>query len=109
MRAAAGTAIGLALIPAIVLGGCGKGDDDGGGRMLHQLGKPEGALNLIALPGYVEDGARNPAIDWVTPFEKKTGCEVSDRVADSPREVIRLMRSGDYDGVSARGDVSLRL
>lgn len=104
MRAAAAAAILV-----LILGGCGNGDDEGGGETPERLGEPEGALDLIALPGYVEDGSADPAVDWVTPFERETGCEVSSTVAESPDEVVRLMRSGDYDGVSARGNVGLRL
>ena len=63
----------------------------------------------MALPGYVEDGSKDPALDWVTPFEKSTGCQVSSTTASSPAEVTSLMHTGNYDGVSARGDVSLGL
>jgi putative spermidine/putrescine transport system substrate-binding protein len=110
MRAVAGITIGLVLMVA-ALGGCGGdgGEDDGGGQVLGELGEPEGSLNLISLPGYVEDGSRDPNFDWVTPFERRTGCTVAHRTAKSPTEVVRLIRTGKFDGVSARGDVSRRL
>jgi len=73
------------------------------GQLSH-LGAEEGALNLVALPGYVEDGSKDPSLDWVTPFERQTGCAVSSTVASAPDDVVRLMRTGRYDGVSARGD-----
>jgi putative spermidine/putrescine transport system substrate-binding protein len=85
-----------------LLAGCGGGGEKTVPGELQRVGAPEGALNLVALPGYIEG-------EWVTPFERSTGCRVSSTVASSPEEVTRLMRSGRYDGVSARGDVSLSL
>jgi putative spermidine/putrescine transport system substrate-binding protein len=51
------------------------------------------------------DGSMKGEPDWVAPFEQRTGCDVTSTVASSPGRVVRLMRSGRYDGVSARGDV----
>jgi putative spermidine/putrescine transport system substrate-binding protein len=97
-----------AVVLSTVLGGCGGGRGSVPGE-LERLGAPEGALHLVALPGYVEDGSKDPSLDWVTPFERRTGCRVWSTVSASPDEVARLMRTGRYDGVSARGDVSGRL
>jgi len=77
--------------------------------MQDKLGAGEGALNLIAWAGYVEDGSTDPAVDWVTPFEKKTGCQVSTKTANTSDEMVTLMKTGEYDGVSASGDATLRL
>jgi putative spermidine/putrescine transport system substrate-binding protein len=99
----------LALAAAIpALAACGESSKPPPGE-LQRLGAPEGALDLIALPGYVEDGSQDPSRDWVTPFERETGCRVSSTTASAPDEIDRLMRTGRYDGVSARGDVSGRL
>ncbi|WP_189936175.1 ABC transporter substrate-binding protein [Streptomyces sulfonofaciens] len=73
------------------------------------LGKPEGQVNLIAWAGYVEDGSDDPGADWVTDFEKRTGCDVHARTAATSDEMVSLMKTGDYDAVSASGDASLRL
>jgi putative spermidine/putrescine transport system substrate-binding protein len=78
-------------------------------RPRESLGEGEGSLALVAWAGYVEDGSSDPAVDWVTPFEQATGCRVSARVADTPDEMVALMRSGAYDGASATGDVTGRL
>ncbi len=86
----------------LLLAGCGGGDDDNGGGELTQLGKGEGQVNLISWAGYVE-----PA--WSKPFEQKTGCKVSNKVAGTSDEMVQLMRSGQYDGVSASGNASARL
>ena len=45
--------------------------------MAETLGDNEGALSVLAWPGYAEDGSTDKAVDWVTPFEKETGCEVT--------------------------------
>jgi putative spermidine/putrescine transport system substrate-binding protein len=74
-----------------------------------KLGKTESSVNLIAWAGYAEDGSNDPEVDWVTPFEKKTGCKVNTKTAASSDEMVSLMKTGQYDAVSASGDASLRL
>ncbi|MFD7921311.1 ABC transporter substrate-binding protein [Streptomyces sp. NPDC059740] len=73
------------------------------------LGKGEGAVNLIAWAGYVEDGSDDPKVDWVHPFEKQTGCRVNVKIAGTSDDMVNLMKTGQYDAVSASGDASLRL
>lgn len=72
-------------------------------------GEGEGEVNLIAWAGYVEDGSTDPAVDWVTPFEDATGCKVNVQLGNSSDEMVQLMQTGEYDGVSASGDATLRL
>ncbi|MEU6217768.1 ABC transporter substrate-binding protein [Streptomyces sp. NPDC047022] len=74
-----------------------------------ELGATEGQVDLISWAGYVEDGSTDPKADWVSPFEKQTGCQVHNKVAASSDEMVRLMKTGGYDAVSASGDASLRL
>jgi len=76
---------------------------------LKSLGPGEGQVNLVAWAGYAEDGSNDPNVDWVTPFEKATGCQVNVKVAGTSDEMVNLMKSGEYDVVSASGDASLRL
>ena len=76
---------------------------------LTELGEGEGEVNLIAWAGYVEDGSTDPEVDWVTPFEEATGCAVNVRLGNSSDEMVQLMQSGEYDGVSASGDATTRL
>jgi putative spermidine/putrescine transport system substrate-binding protein len=94
----------------------GSGAAGGGGgftppklQALQQLGQPEGQLNVLAWPAYAEDGSNDPKVDWVTPFEKATGCQVNVKVFGTSDEAVTLMKTGDYDVVSASGDASLRL
>ena len=79
-------------------------DDEtgGGGEELTKLGKGEGEVDLIAWAGYVED-------PWSKPFEEKTGCKVKKRVAGTSDEMVSLMRTGEWDGVSASGNATARL
>ena len=66
-------------------------------------------MNLIAWAGYVEDGSTDPKVDWVSDFEKQTGCKVNTKIGNTSDEMVTLMRTGKYDGVSASGDATLRL
>jgi putative spermidine/putrescine transport system substrate-binding protein len=92
--------------------GCGsskKSAKGGGSNLPTSIGKGEGKLNLIAWAGYVEDGSTDPKENWVTPFEKQTGCKIHRTVGNTSDEMVTLMRTGNYDGVSASGDATLRL
>jgi len=69
----------------------------------------EGEVDIIAWPGYIERGESDKAYDWVTGFEKETGCKVNVQVAATSDEMVALMNEGSYDLVTASGDASLRL
>ena len=73
------------------------------------IGKGEGAVDIVAWPGYIERGDTNKAFDWVTDFEKKTGCKVNVKTAGTSDEMVALMNEGGFDLVTASGDASLRL
>jgi putative spermidine/putrescine transport system substrate-binding protein len=102
-------------LAAFTAAGCGGDDDSGGGGggssegAPKKLGKGEGQVNLIAWAGYVEDGSTDPNVDWVSDFEKQTGCQVNVKIGNTSDEMVTLMRTGKYDGVSASGDATLRL
>ena len=99
-----------ALAMVVFAVGCGGDDNgDGGGEELTEVGEPEGELNLICWAGYCEDGSTDPKVDWVSDFEKETGCKVNVKLGNTSDEMVQLMRSGQYDGVSASGDATLRL
>jgi putative spermidine/putrescine transport system substrate-binding protein len=93
----------------LVLAGCGGGgssNSSGGGGSnegeLQKLGKGEGELNLISWAGYVEP-------EWTKPFEAESGCKVNDKVGGTSDEMVDLMKTGQYDGVSASGNATARL
>lgn len=106
-----GATVGLAVASVAVLTACGT---SGAGtssteEAMTELGEMEGQVSILAWPGYVEDGSNDPEVDWVTPFEEETGCEVTVKTFGTSDEALNLMKTGDYDVVSASGDASLRL
>lgn len=78
-------------------------------KMKQSIGKGEGALSIIAWAGYIERGETDKAYDWVTGFEKQTGCKVSVKTAATSDEMVALMNEGGFDLVTASGDASNRL
>ena len=76
---------------------------------LQKLGKPEGQVDIVAWPGYIERGETDKAYDWVTDFEKKSGCKVNVKTAGTSDEMAALMNEGGFDLVTASGDASMRL
>ncbi len=60
-------------------------------------------------PGYIERGETDKNYDWVTSFEKETGCKVNVKTAATSDEMVTLMNQGGFDLVTASGDASLRL
>jgi putative spermidine/putrescine transport system substrate-binding protein len=58
---------------------------------LQQLGAGEGAVSILAWPGYAENGSNDPAVDWVTPFEKQT------RLQGHGQDVRHFRRGRDPD------------
>ena len=116
------TLTALAAATMLVLSACGgssggsttgKKSDNGPAvpkvDKLSSLGAGEGQLNLVNWAGYAEDGTNDKTVDWVHPFEKATGCKVNDKIGNTSDEMVTLMKSGQYDGVSASGDATLRL
>ena len=105
--------VGLLTFMVAFAAGCGDDDGDDGAasesEALTELGEGEGEVNLVAWAGYVEDGSTDPKVDWVSDFEKETGCEVNVKIGNTSDEMVQLMRTGQYDGVSASGDATLRL
>src|SRR5262245_40535361 len=71
--------------------------------------KGEGQVKIVAWPGYIERGETDKKYDWVTQFEKQTGCKVEVKTANTSDEMVQLMKQPGYDLVTASGDASLRL
>jgi putative spermidine/putrescine transport system substrate-binding protein len=121
MRGQGIAALAVAAVLSLGVVACGGGDSGGsasknggvkppkGPQALSKLGKGEGQVNLISWAGYVEDGSNDPKVDWVSDFEKQTGCQVKNKIGNTSDEMVTLMRTGQYDGVSASGDATLRL
>jgi putative spermidine/putrescine transport system substrate-binding protein len=77
--------------------------------MQDSIGDMEGQVNILAWPGYAEDGSTDKSVDWVTPFEQASGCNANVKYFATSDEAIQLMKTGEYDVVSASGDATLRL
>lgn len=113
-RVKAATALAVAAaLGAAALGACSGGDDKpvGVAKVVSTLGPGEGTLNLLTLPGSVESGGTDPRVDWVTPFQERTGCKIGMKVVKTPEEMAGLMRDKGrrYDGVAAPPEVAGRL
>ena len=76
---------------------------------LKELGPGEGEVSIVAWAGYIERGETDKAYDWVSDFEKQTGCKVTVKTAATSDEMVALMNEGGFDLVTASGDASLRL
>jgi putative spermidine/putrescine transport system substrate-binding protein len=80
-----------------------------GPALAAEVGPGEGQVDIVAWPGYIERGETDKKYDWVTDFEKKTGCKVNVKTAGTSDEMVALMNEGGFDLVTASGDASLRL
>jgi putative spermidine/putrescine transport system substrate-binding protein len=103
--------LSLAAVAALVLGACGGSSGTPAPSLPTSVGAGEGALSVLAWPGYVENGSTDPTVDWTTPFEQQTGCKVDVQVFGTSDEAYTLFSTNPtkYDVISASGDASLRL
>jgi putative spermidine/putrescine transport system substrate-binding protein len=97
---------------SFVAAGCGGGDDDEGGAStaieglgssieeIQELAREEGEVNLVQWSGYAQ---------LTDEFAAETGCTVNTKDGGSSDEMISLIQTGEYDGVSASGNASVRL
>jgi len=77
-----------------------------------ELGSTQGqTINVLAWPGYVENGSTDKAVDWVTDFQTESGCTVNAQIFGTSDEAYTLFTTNpeQFDVVSASGDASLRL
>ena len=64
--------------------------------------KDEGQTNLVIWAGYAHKS-------WADDFTKQTACKVITKDGATSDDMVDLMATGAYDGVSASGDATLRL
>ncbi len=77
-----------------------------------ELGSTQGqTINVLAWPGYVEDGSTSPDYDWVSDFEASSGCTVVPQIFGTSDEAYTQFSTNpeQFDVISASGDASLRL
>jgi putative spermidine/putrescine transport system substrate-binding protein len=99
---------------AFAAAGCGGGDSSsssadwqvpGLGSTIDEItakAKDEGQTNLVIWAGYADKS-------WSDEFTKTTGCKVITKDGANSDDMVDLMATGAYDGVSASGDATLRL
>ena len=100
--------IGMISVMLVVVSACGSSKSNGA-KAPTKLGKGEGAVSILAWPGYAESGKNDKTVDWVHPFEKQTGCKATVKEFGTSDDAVQLMRTGAWDVVSASGDATLRL
>jgi putative spermidine/putrescine transport system substrate-binding protein len=98
-------------VVALVVGACSSSGGTPAPSLPTSVGEGEGALTVLAWPGYVENGSTDPAVNWVKPFEDATGCKVTVQVFGTSDEAFSLFSTNPdkFDVISASGDASLRL
>ena len=102
----------LLILAGLILSACGGAAPqatESAGAPMKSIGEGEGEVSIVAWAGYIERGETDPAYDWVTQFEKDTGCKVTVKVAATSDEMVALMNEGGFDLVTASGDASNRL
>ena len=112
-RVARWAAFGL-LVAALcfVAAGCGGGDDEGSGASseleglgtsfeeIQELARDEGQVNIVQWPLYAQ---------LVDEFTEATGCKVTLKDAGTSDDMITFMGTGEYDGIVASGNATIRL
>jgi putative spermidine/putrescine transport system substrate-binding protein len=104
--------LALAGAASLVIAACtGTGSGTPAPSLPTTVGDGEGALSVLAWPGYAENGSTDPAVDWITPFEEATGCKTTVQVFGTSDEAFSLFTTNPekFDVISASGDASLRL
>jgi len=103
--------LALAASAAVAAAACGGSGASSGPTPLASIGAGEGALTVLAWPGYAENGSTDPNYNWVKPFEDATGCKTTVQVFGTSDEAFQLFTKtpDQYDVISASGDASRRL
>jgi putative spermidine/putrescine transport system substrate-binding protein len=97
---------------ALIVAACSGAGSSTAPSPIASLGSTQGqTINVLAWPGYVEDGSTDPSEDWVTDFEQSSGCTVNVQTFGTSDEAYSLFSTNpeQYDVISASGDASLRL
>jgi Spermidine/putrescine-binding periplasmic protein len=70
--------VAASFVALLVLGGAALAE------MPKAVGEGEGEVDIVAWPGYIERGETDKNYDWVTAFEKETGCKVNVKTPAPP-------------------------
>ena len=69
---------------------------------IQSMAKDEGEVNLVDWTGYADKS-------WADDFTKQTGCKVNTKDGANSDDMVDLIATGAWDGVSASGDATSRL
>jgi len=102
---------GLVASAAIIVAACSSSGGSAAPSLPSSVGTGEGALTVLAWPGYAENGSTDPTVNWVKPFEDATGCKTTVQLFGTSDEAFSLFSTNPtkFDVISASGDASLRL
>jgi len=111
---AAVAAVGVGAL-AFLAAGCGGGGGGESGQASTEIkglgstveeiqanAKKEGEVDLVIWPGYADKS-------WAKQFTQQTGCKVVTKDGSTSDDMIDLISTGQYDGVSASGNATVRL
>ena len=103
--------LALAGVVALLAAACSGGASGSAAPTPARQSIGEGEGRSTWSPGPATPSVARPTrrYDWVTPFETKTGCKVSNTDMTDSNNGVSLMQSGEYDGISASGDATTRL
>jgi putative spermidine/putrescine transport system substrate-binding protein len=75
---------------ALAIAACGKKEapPPSAAEQLAASTAPEGQVDIVAWPGYLERGDTDAKYDWVKPFEAGTGCKVNVKTAGTSDEMV---------------------
>ncbi|KAB2341835.1 extracellular solute-binding protein [Actinomadura rudentiformis] len=110
LRAKVTTSV-VATVLVMGLSACSEDEPAGTTQVAATVGQGEGLLNLVTMKGLVESGASDPRVDWVQPFEERTGCKVVWKEVKTAQEMADFTKnkSRRYDGISAPPEVAGQL
>ncbi|GII89782.1 spermidine/putrescine ABC transporter substrate-binding protein [Sinosporangium siamense] len=67
----------------------------------------QGTLRILTFRGYMEWGGTDPRLNWVSPFERESGCRIARQESvQTAEEMERHLREGTFDVVSAPPEVA---
>ena len=77
--------------------------------MADELGDRRGPVNVLAWPGYAEDGCTDKRSTGSRRSRRRPAARSTSKFFGTSDETVTLMKTGQYDVVSASGDATLRM
>ena len=94
--------LALATVAVVAVAACGDGRCASAPPGVPRRSAGRGPVTVLVWPGYVENGSTDPSVDWVTPFQEETGCQVDFQLWHVGQGVQPFATNPDkYDVISA--------